>query len=155
MSTRAIQATTQQETGVTAQRVPIKQSKGALEKIKVLKPLPHAVIDYAWAGAMISAPWLLKFNDNKAATINSVANGVAILGLSLVTRYPLGAAKLVSFPVHGVIEAVAGALTALDPWLLGFSDNKRAKLAHLISGLSTLAVVAITDYRAAERSGRR
>jgi hypothetical protein len=120
----------------------------ALQKIKVIKPLPHAVMDYAWAGTMMAAPWLFGFSKNKKATINSVAAGASILALSLVTRYPLGVAKLVSFPTHGSIETVAGALTALDPWLLGFSKNKRATLTHAISGLGTLAIVALTDYNA-------
>ncbi|HET9533565.1 MAG TPA: SPW repeat protein, partial [Blastocatellia bacterium] len=84
-----------------------------------------------------------------------VASGAAILGLSLVTRYPLGAIKLVSFPTHGVIEALAGAATALAPWTLGFSKNRCATLTHMASGIGTLAVVAITDYQAAEgRYGR-
>lgn len=25
--------------------------------MKILKPLPHAVMDYAWAGTMMAAPW--------------------------------------------------------------------------------------------------
>ena len=123
--------------------------------MRVLKPLPHAILDYAWAGTMMAAPWLLGFSKNKKATINCVSSGAGILGLSLMTRYPLGAAKLIPFPTHGIIEAVAGGLTAADPWILGFSENKRARWAHLIAGLSTLAVVAMTDYRAGQRGGRQ
>jgi hypothetical protein len=123
--------------------------------MKILKPLPHAVIDYAWAGAMIAAPWIFGFRKNKAATINSISSGAAILGLSLMTRYPLGAVKLVSFPVHGAIETVAGALTATAPWLMGFERDEKAKWVHLVSGLSTFAVVAMTDYNAAGRGGQR
>jgi hypothetical protein len=112
-------------------------------------------MDYAWAGAMMAAPWLFGFSKNKKATINSVASGGAILGLSLVTNYPLGAVKLISFPTHGVIETVAGVATAAAPWLMGFSRNDKARWAHVISGLATLGVVAMTDYRAQEQRGRR
>lgn len=123
--------------------------------MKILKPAPHAIIDYAWAATMMAAPWIFGFKKNRKATINSVASGAAILGLSLVTRYPLGAIKLVSFPTHGVIEAIAGAATAIAPWTLGFSKNQCATMTHLASGISTLAVVAVTDYQAAEgRYGR-
>jgi hypothetical protein len=118
--------------------------------MKLLKPLPHAIIDYAWAGTMMAAPWLFGFRKNRRATINSVSSGAAILGLSLMTKYPLGAVKLIPFKAHGVIEATAGAMTASAPWLLGFARNRSAKLTHLISGLGTLAVVAITDYNAAQ-----
>ena len=121
--------------------------------MKVLKPLQHGVIDYAMAGTMIAAPWLFGFSRNKKATTNSVASGAAILGLSLLTRYPLGAVKVVSFPTHGAIETIAGVATATAPWLMGFSRNRSARLTHLMSGLGTLAVVAMTDYRAAEAPG--
>lgn len=118
--------------------------------MKLLKPLPHAIIDYAWAGTMIAAPWLFGFRKNKKATLHAVSSGAAILGLSLMTRYPLGVAKLIPFKVHGVIEATAGAMTAGAPWMLGFARNRNATLTHLISGLGTLAVVAVTDYNAAQ-----
>ena len=119
--------------------------------MKVLKPLPHGVIDYTMAGAMIAAPWLFGFRRNRTATINSIGSGVAILGLSLMTRYPLGAVKMVSFPTHGVIETIAGAATVTAPWLMGFSRNRSATWTHVVSGLGTLAVVAMTDYQVAER----
>jgi len=119
--------------------------------MKVLKPLPHAVIDYAWAAKMIASPWLLGFSENKTATMSAVGSGAAIAGLSLMTRYPLGAVKWIPFPAHGVIEAMAGVTNLAAPWLMGFAGNKRAKWLHVISGLSTLAVVAMTDYQAAER----
>lgn len=116
--------------------------------MKLLKPLPHAIIDYAWAGTMMAAPWLFGFRKNRRATINAVSSGAAILGLSLMTKYPLGAVKLIPFKTHGVIEATAGAMTASAPWLMGFARNRNATLTHLMSGLGTLAVVAITDYNA-------
>ena len=117
--------------------------------------MPHAILDYAWAATMMAAPWLFGFRKNKAATINSVASGAGILGLSLMTRYPLGAAKLIPFPIHGRIETAAGVATVAAPWLMGFSRNGRARWTHLASGLSTLAVVAMTDYRAQQRRERQ
>lgn len=118
---------------------------------QMLKPLPHAVVDYAWAATMMAAPWLFGFSHNRKAKTNAVASGAAILGLSLMTRYPLGAVKMIPFPVHGAIEAAAGLMTAAAPWLMGFSRNRSAKWTHLAAGLGTLAVVAVTDYRAAEQ----
>jgi hypothetical protein len=40
----------------------------AQDVTKILKPLPHAVIDYAWAGTMMAAPWLFGFSRNRKAT---------------------------------------------------------------------------------------
>lgn len=124
-----------------------------LPTAKVLKPMPHAVIDYAMAGTLMAAPWLFGFSRNRKATTNAVVSGIGILGLSLMTRYPLGAVKAVPFPVHGVIETAAALMNTAAPWLLGFSRDRSAKLTHVLSGLGTLAVVAMTDYAAAEGPG--
>jgi hypothetical protein len=113
---------------------------------KPLKPLPHAVADYALGGMLLAAPWLFGFSRNRKATVNAVASGASVLALSLMTRYPLGVCKWVPFRVHGYIEAAAGALTAAAPWTLGFSRNRAATLTHVASGLATLAVFAVTDY---------
>src|SRR4051794_9010260 len=117
---------------------------------KPLKPKAHGVVDYVWAGAMIAAPWIFGFHRNKRATIHSVASGAGILGLSLMTRYPLGVAKLIPFPIHGAIESGSGLMTATAPWLFGFSDDRAATIAHVMSGISTFGVVAMTDYGAAD-----
>jgi hypothetical protein len=118
---------------------------------KVVKPLPHGVMDYAEAGMLMAAPWLFGFSRNRKATTCAVVSGLGILGLSLFTRYPLGVVKAIPFPVHGVIEAMAGVMTATAPWLLGFSHDRNAKLTHVMSGLGSLALVAVTDYQAAEQ----
>jgi hypothetical protein len=122
--------------------------------MKLLKPLPHAIMDYVWAGMMMASPWLFGFHKNKVATAHAVASGGAILGLSLMTRYPLGVFKYIPFPAHGVIETVAGAATATAPWLMDFADDDRARLTHVVSGLMTFAVVAMTDYQAAASARR-
>jgi len=118
---------------------------------KPLKPLPHAVVDYAMAGLLMAAPWLFGFSRNKKATSCAVASGASVLALSLMTRYPLGVCKWIPFKVHGHIEAAAGALTAAGPWLHGFSRNRAATLTHVASGLATLAVYAVTDYDSPEQ----
>ena len=125
--------------------------EGVGDQMKVLKPLPHGVIDYAMAGMLMAAPWLFGFSRNRKATANAVASGAAVLGLSLMTRYPLGVMKVIPFPVHGVVETIAAVMTAAAPWTLGFSRDESAKWTHVMSGLGTLAVVAVTDYQAAER----
>lgn len=116
-----------------------------------LAPLPHAVVDYVFAAQMLTAPQMLGFSHDNRATRCSMYSGAAILGLSLFTRYPLGMVKAIPFPVHGVIEALAGVSNIAAPWLYGFARNKRAKWLHILSGVATIGVVAVTDYQAAER----
>ena len=126
--------------------------ESAGEGMKVLKPLPHAVLDYATAGMLMASPWLFGFRRNRKACANAFVSGAAILGLSLMTRYPLGVFKLIPFKTHGVIETVAALATAAAPWTMGFARNESAKWTHVVSGLGTLAIVAVTDYLAADDS---
>lgn len=125
----------------------------AAEGLKVVKPLPHGVMDYGMAATMLTAPWCFGFSRNRAATASAVGTGLAILGLSLLTRYPLGAVKKVSFKTHGVVETAAAITSIAAPWLLGFARNRNARLTHVMSGLGTLALVAVTDYEAADGGG--
>jgi hypothetical protein len=120
---------------------------------KPVKPLPHGVLDYAMAGTLMAAPWLFGFSRNKKATMNAVVSGAAVLGLSLMTRYPLGAVKQIPFTTHGVIETLSAVMTAAAPWTMGFTHDRSARLTHVLSGLATLGLVAVTDYRAADRPG--
>ncbi|HZI17918.1 MAG TPA: SPW repeat protein [Pyrinomonadaceae bacterium] len=120
---------------------------------KPLKPLPHGVLDYAMAGTLMAAPWLFGFSRNRKATVNAVVSGAAVLGLSLMTRYPLGAVKKIPFTTHGVIETLSAVMTAAAPWTMGFAHDRGARTAHVMSGLATLGVVAMTDYRAADQPG--
>jgi SPW repeat len=118
--------------------------------MKVLKPLPHAVLDYATAGMLMASPWLFGFRRNRTACANAFLSGAAVLGLSLMTRYPLGVFKLIPFKTHGVVETIAALATAAAPWTLGFARDESAKWTHVAAGLGTLAVVAVTDYQAAD-----
>jgi hypothetical protein len=103
---------------------------------------------------MLSAPVLLGYTKNKRAARCSFKSGIAMLGISLLTRYPLGAVKALPFPVHRVLEALTGVGTAAAPWLYGFAHDKRAKWVHIISGLEILGSVALTDYSVAEARRR-
>jgi apolipoprotein N-acyltransferase len=114
-----------------------------------LDPALHGGIDYALALAFLFAPGVLGF-PNAAANASQLI-GLAYLGLSLATHYPLGAFKLVAFPAHGVIES-AMALTWLGiPWIVGFDDHAPARIFFVAAGGGLLAVVAATDYRATRR----
>src|SRR4051794_29028198 len=69
---------------------------------KVLNPTVHGALDYALALAFIFSPGVLGFT-HTAAVLSQIF-GVIYLGVSLLTRYPLGALRVIPFPVHGLIE---------------------------------------------------
>lgn len=80
---------------------------------KVLNPTVHGVLDYVLALAFLLAPGLVGFGET-AANLSTVI-GVVYLGASLLTQYPLGAIKMIPFPVHGAIESILAASWIVMP----------------------------------------
>jgi hypothetical protein len=118
--------------------------------LKVLSPTIHGALDYGLALAFLFLPGVLGFG-NTAANV-SQAIGLAYLAVSLLTRYPLGALKLIPFPLHGAIETALALAWIAMPWLLDFSEDLAARLFFVVAGVGLLSVAALTDYRGAGAS---
>lgn len=113
--------------------------------IKLLNPAVHGALDYALAVLFLLAPSLFGYG-GFAATLSYII-GVVYIAASLLTRYPLGAIKLIPFPVHGVLEAIMAASWIACPWVFGFAAEAAARNFFVIAGIGLLAVVALTDYK--------
>jgi hypothetical protein len=72
---------------------------------------------------------------------------VVHLLLTLVTRFPLGAVKVVGFPIHGSIELLVGLLLITLPWIANFSRGVLSRNFFVCIGLLVLVIWALTDYR--------
>ena len=120
---------------------------------KILKPQIHGVLDYALALFFFLAPGLFNFSD-VAATLSYVI-GAAYIGVSLLTKYPLGLFKLIPFPTHGVLETIMAVSWIALPWLVGFAGDVPARNFFVIAGVGLLAVVAVTDYRSSRAAATR
>lgn len=110
--------------------------------MRIVSTRTHGMIDYI-AGLVIAAsPWIFGFADGSAAQWVPVVVGLLLLGSSLMTDYELGAVRMIPMPVHLGLDAVAGLLLAVSPWLFGFSD--RVWLPHLILGAFEIMASFIT-----------
>ena len=114
--------------------------------MKLLNPAVHGLLDYALALAFLLLPPVLVFSPEAAAVSRII--GVAYLGVSLLTKYPLGLLKLIPFPVHGVIESMMAAAWIVLPWVLGFQDDSAGRIFFMLAGIGLLLVAAVTDYQA-------
>ena len=111
---------------------------------KVIDPTTHAVLDYLTAGTFIAMGFGL-MNRNRAAAGLAFANGFAVLGLSLMTDYPGGVFRTLSFKTHGTIDVLQAGMSALGPMMLGFADEPEAQFFHGQAAVEA-AVVAATDW---------
>lgn len=121
--------------------------------MKILSPRVHGYLDYAVVLLLALAPTLFGFVGTPAALCYVLA--ILQLGMSLMTKYPLGLAKLIPFTVHGGIELVAAIGLIAAPFLFGFSELDGARNFFIGAGLALGGVWLTTNYKAADRDWSR
>ena len=117
----------------------------------LVKPVPkflsakaHAVVDYMTVGSLLmSAAWL--WPRNKRAALAALICGGAELALALLTNYPGGVKKAISFHTHGEIDLGLAAMVATMPEFLAFKDDNEKKL-FLAQGAIISAVRELTAF---------
>lgn len=120
---------------------------------KVISPTSHGVIDYlvvAYYFIAAGACW----KDNKRASVAALANGVAVLGVSMFTDYWGDGRQPISFETHGKVDVVQGLSAAAAPIILGFVDEPAASI-FFGQAASEAGVLAMTDFTAADRQRER
>jgi hypothetical protein len=102
----------------------------------------HGVLDYLVGVLMIALPYLLGFDGGPAGWV-FVGMGVATLLYSAFTDYELGLVKRLQMPYHLWLDALAGVLLAVSPWLFGFDTD--VWIPHVAVGLFEIAAAVVTD----------
>ena len=122
------------------------------------KPVPrivsaeaHAILDYIMVGSsFMSALWF--WRKSKRAAVAALISGGAELAVSLLTDYPGGVMRIISFRKHREIDFGLGAMTATLPEFLAFQDEPEKKFfliqGAMISVLSELTTVPGRGVRA-------
>lgn len=119
----------------------------------------HGVLDYLTAAALIVLPLLLLFGaggGGEAAGAAArdpyttagwflVGPGLALLGLSLLTRYELGAVRAVPMPAHLWTDAGLGVFLILAPWVFGFAAA--IWWPHVLAGVAEIGAALLTRRR--------
>ena len=117
--------------------------------MKLLSPKVHGYLEYLVVVAFLAAPTVLGFTGLPAQLAYAI--GVVHLVVTLLTAFPLGAVKLIPFPVHGVLELIVAVVLLALPWLAGFTAQRPAQLFFVVAGAIIGLVFLTTDYKAAAR----
>lgn len=110
----------------------------------------HAIADYAvGAGLIVIA---LAVGGSGKAVAAGVVVGVTVLVVSMLTKYPLGIAKVLPFTVHSAGDYLAAALLLLSPFVLSFNNSDTGLTAvYIVAGIAVLGVSLITNYQYSEK----
>jgi hypothetical protein len=104
---------------------------------RVVTPKAHSVIDYASVGLFLAgAAWFRRRNRRAAAA--SLLCGGAELALMLLTDYPAGAKKLISFQTHRELDYGLAAMSAAIPEVLAFTADDQTKFFRVQGAMITL-----------------
>jgi hypothetical protein len=117
---------------------------------KVIDPKTHAVLDYTTAATLIAMGLKLR-NRHRLASTFALVNAGTILLASMLTDYPGGLMRRLSFQMHGMMDVAQAGMMAMGPALLGFGRDPEAQLFYAQAAMEA-GVVAATDWNASVRS---
>jgi hypothetical protein len=95
----------------------------------------HAFTDYSYVPLVASAPDLVGFKDEKAATTLCHVLSSTVLLSSLFTRAEWGPIRVMPYKAHLAIDTLGGLTALTAPWVFGFADNKKARTTFLVMGV--------------------
>src|SRR4051794_3311618 len=107
---------------------------------KTISPAHHALLDYGVAATFFSMGFRYKGRNNAASALAFI-NGGMVLGMSLMTDYPGGVWKRISFKTHGMLDVVQAALAGVGPMAFGFAGTPEAKTFYA-QATSEIGVIA-------------
>jgi hypothetical protein len=116
---------------------------------KVMPPAAHAIADYAIAGAFLGMAALF-WRRHRAAAVTCIGVGASQAALGLLTDYPGGLARKLSFHRHGQVDMLRAGVIASLPGLLEMDDAPR----RFFTG-SAIALTAIAGLTAFEEKRER
>ena len=114
--------------------------------IRLLPAWFHAIADYAVGALLIIVA--LAVGGTTGAVATGAVVGAIVLAVSMLTKYPLGVAKVLPFPVHSAGDYLAAALLIAAPFALNFRDGDAGlSVFYIVAGAAVLAVSLITNYQ--------
>jgi hypothetical protein len=112
---------------------------------KVISPKGHAIADYVMAAGAFAAAIAFFKTDRKLAGTGALITGIAETTNALITDYPGGVFKVISFPTHGRIDVGETSMVASLPRVMGFSGEPESKFFYAHAA-AAMAVVGMTDF---------
>ena len=111
--------------------------------MRPISATPHGYLDYLTVLLFLASPTLLGLSGAAAAVAYTLA-GVHVL-MTLITDFPLGAAKVLPFPFHGWVERVVGPVLIVLPFVLAF--DAQARSFYIAMGIVIILVGVLSNYQ--------
>jgi hypothetical protein len=113
--------------------------------MRVIGAFAHGIIDYAVVIMLAIGPAVAGFRGRQA--LWAYAFALVLFLLTVATRFPLGASKIVGFPLHGAIELLLAVVMIVLPFIAGFSAGVHSRNFYIAIGVLIAIIFLLTDYR--------
>jgi len=124
---------------------------------RMVSPKAHAVVDYITLGSLLVNVGFF-WQRNKRAALAALICAGAELAIILLTDYPGGVKRVISFRTHGEIDLGLAAMTAMMPQFLAFENESERKFfvaqGALITGATELTQFP-EQFQRAEKGMKR
>lgn len=109
----------------------------------------HNIIDYVAAAVLILCPFVFGFADTLAARNIFLVAGVGLAIYSALTKYYYTLARVIPLGVHMTMDAAAGVVLILAPFIWGYRDilTPFQYGVHIVAGLAPIGLVILTRTR--------
>ena len=113
--------------------------------LRSLGAVSHGIIDYLMVIILAIGPGVAGFSGKQAMFCYLLA--AVHFVMTVLTRFPLGAMKIIGFPLHGVIEALVSILLIVLPWIANFAAGVHSRNFFLAIGVLIGLIALLTNYR--------
>ena len=113
--------------------------------MKVISTRTHGVLDYLTGVALLALPRLMGWSSQTTLLLTCLAIGTVVY--SSLTRYQLGAMKVLPMKSHLVLDFMSGVLLCAAPFFLNESGTARIVLIGL--GVFEILASLVTQPRSA------
>ena len=113
--------------------------------VRLVPWIVHSAVEYAVAVLFLLAPFLFGF-DSETAKWTSIALGVLVLLVAVISRGKLGVTQSLPTSAHATLDYVLAVLLVLAPFVLGFADDKVAVTFFVLLGLAHGGLSLLTRF---------
>lgn len=115
--------------------------------MKTISRDAHGTVDCLIGMILVLLPFFGSFPQESSAVVVTVAFGLGLMVIALLTDFLAGYVKVIPYPVHLGLDLLIGLSLAAAPWFFGFAGI--SYLPHLLFGALIFghAVVALEHLR--------
>src|SRR3954453_10468576 len=113
--------------------------------LRSIGAVSHGIIDYLMVIILAIGPGVAGFSGKQAVFCYLLA--AVHFFMTALTRFPLGAVKIIGFPLHGAIEALVAILLIALPWMANFFRGVNSRNFFLAIGVLIGVIALLTNYR--------